>query len=225
MQFADLKLPVTSRMQLVFLGQDYKRYPCDGQLLGFRAGESLLVYFPKRPPQVLLRVGMKLEVKVAMQSGIVSFDCFVDQLCSQPYPYLHLTYPGSVTLTPLRRVPRFAFEHALSATAYTALGVTTAHLRGRFLDISLNGARVALDKELTGVVNRIDISAPVTVAGLAQTLEFSSEVKRAFDSDGSGGEFPCQYGLSFLDMPPPQRLLLLALCHELQSGNLALGAI
>lgn len=222
MQFDELKVPVGSRIQLTFIGQDYRRYPCDGQLLGFRPGESLLVYFPKRPPQVLLRVGMKLEAKLAMQSGIVGFECFVDQLCSQPYAYLHLTYPRALSLTPLRRAPRFPFEHALTASAVTALGVTTAHLRGCFIDISLNGARVALDKELTSIVSRVETSCEVSVAGLAQTLELSAEVKRNFEpAPGSG--YPYQYGLSFTELSPTQRLLLLALCHELQSGSLGMS--
>lgn len=222
MQLAELKLPVATRMQLEFIGQDYKHYPCEAVLLGYRVGESVLVYLPKRPPQVTLRVGMKLEAKLALQSGLVGFESFVYELCTQPYPYLHLAYPAAVSLTPLRRVPRFPLTAELKAVAYSQLGVATGYLDGRFLDISLNGARVLLDKELSSVAVRIDVTATVTVAGTEQQLAFRTELKRSFGRNEKG-DAGWQYGLAFQELSPPQRLLLLALCHELQSGSRIFG--
>jgi hypothetical protein len=219
MQFADLKLPVATRLQLEFIGQDYKRYPCDAVLLGYRVGESVLVYLPKRPPQVTLRVGTKLEAKLALQSGLVAFDSFIDHLATHPYPYLHLAYPGTISLTPLRQAPRFPFNATLKAVAYSQLGVATNYVDGRFLDISVNGARVIFDKELASVAVRIDINARVMVAGTEQQLELKSELKRGFGRIDKEGEAGWHYGLAFDEPSPPQRLLLLALCHELQSGS------
>jgi len=222
MQFVDLKLPVATRIQLEFIGQDYKRYPCEAVLLGYRNGESVLVYLPKRPPQVTLRVGTKLEAKLAMQSGIVRFESFVYELCTQPYPYLHLAFPAGVSLEPLRRVPRFPLNTALKAVAYSQLGVATGYLDGRFLDISVDGARVALDKELSSVAVRIDITATMAVAGTEQQLELKTDLKRSFGRSDKGDQ-SWHYGLAFQEPSPPQRLLLLALCHELQSGSLIFG--
>ncbi len=221
MQFVDLKLPVATRLQLEFIGQDYKRYPCEAVLLGFRVGESVLVYLPKRPPQVTLRISTKLEAKLALQSGIVRFESFVYELCTQPYPYLHLAYPASVSLEPLRRVPRFPLSTALRAVAYSQLGVATGYLDGRFLDISVDGARVSLDKELSSVATRVDVSAKVSVAGTEQQLELRTELKRSFGRSDKGDGW--HYGLAFQELSPPQRLLLLALCHELQSGSRIFG--
>lgn len=222
MQFADLKLPVATRIQLEFIGQDYKRYPCEAVLLGYRSGESILVYLPKRPPQVTLRVGIKLEAKLAVQSGLIAFESFIDQLCAQPYPYLHLAYPGKVSVEPLRQQPRFPLDAPLKGVAYSQLGVATGYLDGRFLDISVNGARVSLDKELSSVVARVDITANVTVAGTEQQLELKTELKRGFGRSDKG-EPGWHYGLAFNEPSPPQRLLLLALCHELQSGARIFG--
>ncbi len=223
MQFADLKLPVATRIQLEFVGQDYKHYPCEAVLLGYRVGESVLVYLPKRPPQVTLRVGMKLEAKLAMQSGLVAFDSFIDHLTTHPYPYLHLAYPGTISLKPLRQAPRFPLDAALKAVAYSQLGVATAYLDGRFLDISLNGARVVLHKELSSVAARVDLNATVMVAGTEQQLELKTELKRGFGRSDKEGEAGWHYGLAFEELSPPQRLLLLALCHEQQSGSQIFG--
>ena len=222
MQFSDLKIPVATRIQLEFIGQDYKRYPCEAVLLGYRVGELLLIYLPKRPPQVTLRVGIRLEGKLALQSGVVRFESFVYELCTQPYPYLPLAYPASVSLEPLRRVPRFALNSALKVVAYSQLGVATGYLDGNFLDISVDGARVSLGKELSSVTARVDISAKVNVAGTEQQLELRTELKRSFGRSDKGDQ-GWQYGLAFQEPTPPQRLLLLALCHELQSGSRIFG--
>jgi hypothetical protein len=56
------------------------------------------------------------------------------------------------------------------------------------------------------------------VAGMKQSLELTGEVKRAFGRSDKVADFPFIYGVSFIEPTPPQRLLLLALCHELQSG-------
>lgn len=218
MLFADLRLPVASRLQLSFTGVDYKRYPCDASLLGFRAGESVLVYMPKKPPQVVLREGMKVEVKIALQAGIVSFESAIALLRESPYAYLHLMYPKSVALEPLRRSPRFPLEAPLALAGFSAQGITIARQNGRFYDISLNGARVATEKELPEAVSRVLVSATVTVAGTQQALEIKCELKRAFGRDEKIADSPFVYGVSFVELTPPQRLLLLALCHELQAG-------
>jgi hypothetical protein len=218
MEFADLRLPVATRMQLNFIGLDYKRYPSDASLLGYRPGESVLVYLPKKPPQVLLREGGKVEGKFALQMGIVSFSSLIRSICEEPYSYLHFTWPHDVHLEPLRRYPRFTIDTQLSLMALSAQGITTARLRGRFCDISLQGARINLEKELNSTVSTVQLSAKVMVAGMEHALELRGEVKRSFGRDEKNADYPMGYGISFAELPPTQRLLLLALCQELQGG-------
>lgn len=218
MEFSQLKLPVATRMQLNFVGLDYKRYPSDALLLGYRASESVLVYLPKKPPQVLVREGVKVEAKFAMQTGIVTFASTLLQVCEQPYPYLHFAWPQKIELEPLRRFPRFAFQQTFQLTAFTAMGIATAKLRGCFRDISLQGARIGLEKELTSSVTKVLLTCKVKVADMEHSLELHGEIKRAFGRDEKVATNPFAYGISFNEMPPPQRLLMLALCQELQSG-------
>lgn len=219
MEFADLRLPVATRMQLNFIGLDYKRYPSDASLIGYRAGESVLVYLPKKPPQVLLRDGIKVEGKFALQMGIVSFTSVIRHICEEPFSYMHFAWPQDVQLEPLRKYPRFPLDAVLQLMALSAQGITTARLRGRFVDISLQGARINLEKELNSTVSKILLTADVTVAGMEHSLELNAEVKRAFGRDEKNAENPFGYGVSFTELAPPQRLLLLALCHELQGGT------
>lgn len=218
MEFGELKLPVATRIQLNFVGLDYKRYPSDASLLGYRSGESVLVYLPKKPPQVLVREGVKVEAKFALQMGIVSFASTILQVCEQPYSYLHFAWPQKIEIEPLRRFPRFTFQAPFQLTAFTAMGIATAKLRGRFRDISLQGARFGLEKELTNTVTKVLLTAKVTVADMEHSLELHGEIKRAFGRDEKATDNPFTYGVSFAEMSPPQRLLMLALCQELQGG-------
>jgi c-di-GMP-binding flagellar brake protein YcgR len=219
-QFADLRLPVATRMRLDFVGLDYKSHPSEALLLGYRAGESLLVYTPLKPPQVLLADGMKIEAKVVLQMGIVSFTSAIQQICEQPYSYLHLNWPLDAVLDPLRRYPRFPLDVGVNLIALSAQGITTARVRGQFCDISLQGARFGLEKELSTAVSKVMLSAKVTVAGMEHVLDVRGEVRRVFGKDEkAAGGFPFTYGISFIELAPAQRLLLLALCHELQTGS------
>jgi len=219
MEFADLRLPVATRMQLNFVGLDYKRYPSDASLIGYRAGESVMVYLPKKPPQVFLRDGVKVEGKFALQMGIVSFSSMILHICEEPFPYLHFAWPQDVQVEPLRKYPRFPLDVVLSLMALSAQGITTARLRGRFCDMSLQGARINLEKELNTTASTILVTSKVTVAGMEHSLELRAEVKRAFGRDEKNTEYPFGYGILFTELPPPQRLLLLALCQELQGGT------
>lgn len=212
-----LKLPVATRMQLNFVGLDYKRYPSEASLLGYRNGESVLVYLPKKPPQVLVREGVKVEVKFALQTGIVSFASTILQVCEQPFSYLHFAWPQKIEIEPLRRFPRYSVDMPLQLTAFTAMGIATAKLRGRVRDISLQGVRLGLEKELTSSVTKVLLTGKVKVADMEHSLELHGEIKRAFGRDDKALDNPFTYGVLFGEMSPPQRLLMLALCQELQS--------
>ena len=223
MQFADLKLPVGGRLQLTMTGRDYRRYSCEAQLLGYRTGETVLAFLPKKPPQVLLYDGIRVEARVPMQTGIVDFVSRIELICSQPFAYLHLAYPASVSFEPLRQAPRFAFDGALALTATSELGVTIGRSQGRFSDVSVNGAKLALERELPAPASRVSLSAEVIVAGMQQPLELQGRIQRAFGREDKVPGCPFGYGVAFAAPPPSQRLLLLALCHELQTGTSPLG--
>lgn len=219
MQFAELRLPVSARMLLAIQGQDYKTYTCQASLLGYKAGESVLVTISQKPSQVLLREGAKVEMRAAMQMGIAQFSSRIDRVATSPFPYLHLAYPGNITLEALRRYPRFPLSAEFAMVAQTQFGISTGRMPGRFIDISVNGARIALQKELSAAVQQITLTADLVVAGTQQELAVNACIKRAFGRDENTPDRPFLYGVSFENVPPLQTLLILALCHELQSGS------
>ncbi|MET0377844.1 MAG: flagellar brake domain-containing protein [Spongiibacteraceae bacterium] len=211
-------MPISARLLVGIQGQDYKTYNCEATLLGYKVGESVMVTISKKPAQVLLREGAKIDVRAAMQMGIAQFPSRIDRVCSAPFPYFHLAYPGVVSMETLRRYPRFPLSAEFSMIAQTSFGISTGRMPGRFVDISVNGARIALQKELSAAVLQITVSAQLVVAGTQQEMEVTATIKRAFGRDETMIDKPFVYGVSFENMPPLQTLLVLALCHELQSG-------
>ena len=210
MQFSDLRIPLATRMQMEVIGSDYKAQALLGQLLGYRVGTCLLVQLAKKPTTTLQR-NTRVSVRVGLQSAIIQFDSLIEYICEAPFLYVHLAYPGAVTIEQqLRRNPRFELDAPVSATSSADSQVST----GRILDISLNGARVQLEQELT--TPEITLSVAIFAVGSQHQLSLKATVKRI---SSSLAEAPNTflYGASFIDVPASQKLLLQALCYELQA--------
>ena len=217
MQFVDLNLKVGSRLLLQAQGQDYKRHTCEGRLLGYRPEGSIILSIVKKPPQVLLQDGLGVDVRVAVPSGLVDFTSSILCAMELPYRHWHLQFPTEVKLKPLRSEARYRFDAAFSAVAHTSLGLRLEDIKGVICDISLRGARIALNKKLGEIVTGVAIKCPVVVAGVAQEFSVDVSIKRDFGGDGEMAEYPYVYGVLFADVAPAQQMLLMALCYELSS--------
>lgn len=218
-EFADLRLPVGTRLRMNFTSLNYLQYPSDAILLGYLVNKGLMVRLPNKPPEVMLYDGMTVDVRLALQSGIVTFWTTLESEVTEPYPYLHLGWPANVTIEPLRKSRRYRFSSPLAAIVRSSDSIPDATVAGEFRDISLDGSRIALAQKLSDAVTQLDLSATLTVAGMSQALELNVQLKRRFPPVSKADDkLPFHYGVEFGDPSPTQRLLLLALCHELQ-GN------
>jgi c-di-GMP-binding flagellar brake protein YcgR len=222
MQFTDLRIPIATRMQLVIAGPDYKPHAFQAQLLGFRAEVSVLAFLAKKP-LLPLHANSNVTVRVGLQSAIVRFEATIQQYQDYPFSYLHLTYPSDVEIEQqLRRAPRFDLDIPIKAAAKT--NADSEEVPAEFLDISLNGARLSCARELAKVGAKLLLSTTVLVAGTQQQLELSAQIKSVTAPKESHAPEPFIYGLTFVDTPLQQQLLLQALCYELQSSKLNFGA-
>lgn len=213
MQFADLRIPTGTRMQLNITGLDYKVQTLPAQLLGYRAGATLVAY-PSKKPIVAIARDAKVSVRVGLQSAIIQFDSMIEQVSEHPYFYLHLKYPAAVVIEQqLRQCPRFELDEPVSATVHAQTDDRV--LSGRIVDISLNGARVRFQEELSAP--EVVLSATVFAVGAQQQLSLKAKIQsRSAPAPGDSTAF-FTYGVSFVDISATQKLLLQALCYELQS--------
>ena len=219
MQFTDLRIPIATRMQLTVVGTDYKPQQFPANLLGFRRDVTVLACLGKKP-LVPVQHDAHVAVRVGLQSAIVRFESSVQEYIESPFPYLHLSYPNTVVIEQqLRRSPRFPLDLA-TAVAAQGENARARPVRAQFTDISLNGARLILEKKLPDPsITRVILSSAVFVAGTEQKLQLSAEIKSAPDTREIATAGPFSYGVSFVDMAPQQMLLLQALCYELQVNN------
>ena len=208
MQFTDLRVSTGTRLQLNIIGSDYKSIALPAQLLGYRTNVTLLASLAKKPPATVHR-DAKVSVRVGLQSAIVQFDTTIEHIADYPYFYLHLKYPTEVVIEKqLRQAPRFELEAPVSATVTD----NSNAIAGRIVDISLNGARIIFDEEITAT--EVTISSMLFVVGAQQELSLKASIKRVITDSVDG----FVYGASFIAISGPQKLLLQALCYELQSS-------
>ena len=210
MQFEDFRMPTGTRMQLEITGGDYKSQTLMVQLLGYRKGFSLVAY-PAKKPVFTIQPPAKVIVRVGLQSAIIRFDSAIEAVSEDPYFYLHLRYPTEVAIEKqLRQAPRFDFEAPISATK-----PDNQTLAGKILDISLNGARVSFPEEVQA--QQIELVATVFAIGEQQELRLKAQIKSLNKPQPeTEDEIKFVYGISFVDLSSAQRLLLQALCYELQ---------
>lgn len=208
MQFTDLRVSTGTRLQLNIIGSDYKSIALPAQLLGYRANVTLLVSLAKKLPPTIHR-DAKVSVRVGLQSAIVQFDTSIEHIAELPYFYLHLKYPTEVVIEKqLRQAPRFELEAPVSAM----IDGSSNSIAGRIVDISLNGARIIFDEEITA--KEVSLTSMLFVVGGKQELNLNASLKRV--TTDSLDEYV--YGVSFIATSAAQKLLLQALCYELQSN-------
>ena len=223
MDFSDLKVSTGARVQLTLSGQNYKSYRCEAVLVGFRDHKSIMISILNKPPQVLLHEGLDADVTIVMPLGIVRLQSTVDRICEQPFHYIHLDYPRDIRFEQLRKFPRFNFDNELSVVAKTNLGVSTAKMKGAFCNISQEGAKLALAKELSNVVTKLSIESSVIIADEEHTLEITGQIKRSFGREDQYKDYPFSYGIAFELEDSYTRMSLLALCYQLQVEKLMPG--
>lgn len=223
MEFSELKVNTGARIQLTLSGQNYKSYRCEAVLVGFRDNRSIIISIINKPPQVLLYEGLTADVTIVQPLGIIRLETTIDTLCESPFPYIHLEYPRDIKFDQLRKFPRFNYDRKLSIVAKTDLGVSTAKMEGCFCNISQEGAKLALAKELSNVVTKLAIESMVDIAGEPHKLEINGDIKRTFGREDQFPKYPFAYGVSFDLEDSYTRMSLLALCYELQVEKLMPG--
>lgn len=208
MQFTDLRVSTGTRLQLNIIGSDYKSIAMPAQLLGYRTNVTLLASIAKKPPALVHR-DAKVSVRVGLQSAIIQFDSAIEHISEHPYFYFHLKYPTEVVIEKqLRQAPRFELEAPVSAIV---AGNENA-IAGHIVDISLNGARVIFDEEITAT--EVTLTSMLFVVGAQQELSLKANLKRV-NTDSLDG---FAYGVSFIAVSAAQKILLQALCYELQAN-------
>lgn len=198
--FAELALPVGYQLPLTMIGQDYKRYRCIATLVGYQQGGGFMVCLNNKPGQVMLREGLKVEGGVETPLGIGRFISRIEQVMTSPFDYLVLAWPEAVSWQLVRQAGRYRVEFPLQLSAQTTLGMALKPLAGMVLDISETGARIALEKQLTALVNDVQLSFELPALGKLRLLTVNGVIRQSLSADLRAAGFNFVYGVEFLEL-------------------------
>jgi hypothetical protein len=196
---------------LTALSRDYsnitQRARCGVKIAPRETGESYLCWVigvsqenrglvmtaPARPDKALAPVskGQVWFCRMFSSTSVFRFRGAILKVAFDPYPYLHILVPEVIEKRLIRHLPRALVS--LQAT----LAIPESHFAS-VVDLSVGGARVAVDKKLVlEVGHALHLVMTIEVLGRTEELRLPAKVAAAYgvvDSRHPGIAF---YGLSF----------------------------
>ena len=176
------------------------------KLMGYLNKKSVLVSHPMNDEKLLfVKKGESFLVRGFAGTKTYEFTADVVNVCLQPYPYLHLSFPAQVTAINMRGALRIKLKLVCSIKPKsTALAVT-----GTIVDMSVSGARVQAKLEIGKVGDEIEVSFRLPVDGEDLMFVVPATIRNVGnDMDSSGGERVVPCGLEFHQQEGLERLAL-----------------
>lgn len=210
MRFEELSLPIGKTFTLSLVGLDYKTHRFKAQLMGYQKGKSLVLSIPSKPGQILLQGGTAVSVSTRVAQGSVAFDSVIEYIHQAPFLYLLLDYPVYVEFEQHRKEARFPVDTALEIYGHTGMGMKTSVIHGYMLDVSRNGARIVLEKELTALITKIDIGVMLAEQNLKRDMALTGVVRNKADLSLGYPDCSFAYGIEFIEKNEIDSLFLQA---------------
>ena len=203
-----LKLKTGDTLQLQTLGEDpAMRYVA--RVIGYLPEHSLLITTPRHSRKlILVREGQMFAVRLLTSSHALGFTATVLKSQSQPFPYLHLTYPRELETIVIRKAQR-ADVHLIVAIQLQDQAYTIA---GHLCDLSISGARLSSKTALGKVGDQLYINVQLKVGKVEQYIKLPAVI-RNLKPDKSAGPDETEnlehgYGIEFQDVPDQVYLVL-----------------
>lgn len=217
MNFDDLRLTSGTVIQLQFIDDSRERYP--SRLLGHLEGRSILVTHPVLDGRLLrIRNGQRVIARAMTSSAAMAFTSHVEALCSLPYPYLHLTYPDTVSMNKIRCSPRIPVSMDISLTNLSEIP-RSGNKPARLLDISPTGARLEAGVDSVKVGDEITLEGLFRLSDIEKTVNLSGLVRAriaasAPPTDSVQTRERAVYGVEFQSISEDVRLFLHAFVYQ-----------
>jgi c-di-GMP-binding flagellar brake protein YcgR len=177
------------------------------RVLGMHEGESIMAHVPGALTQMDLRLGDEVAVRCLAGRTVYGFKTTVIRVCTRPYPYFHLAYPGDIAQVDVRRSERVAVALSASVSGQSS----PVELR----DLSGSGALLVSSTPLGVPGDAFEVSFELGFDGVNRTLRLRVSVRNADPLPHAAGEearYRC--GIQFIDAPEADRLFLLGFVYE-----------
>ncbi|TAJ55696.1 MAG: flagellar brake protein [Nevskiaceae bacterium] len=199
----ELDLAIGSALQLQSAVGGPTRYQV--RLIGLCPGRSLLVTAPEQEGRpVAFMQDEPLVARTFVGTNAVGFKTSLLKYATQPYRYLHLTYPTEVQNVQVRGAPRLALR--LPVRLFPTGG---GELQGALGDLGSRGAMVEIEGEALRPGQTLRLCFVLDFPDLdAQTLELTAVIRNADHPEP--GTTRRRYGLEFQAVPTLAALALRA---------------
>ncbi|MFC3853678.1 flagellar brake protein [Salinispirillum marinum] len=165
------------------------------KLIGLVAPRSVLVQTPMvdgRP--VLFRKDQSLIVRFFANKVACGFRTKVIHLCTTPFHYLHLAYPGRVEVGEVRNAARAQANLPITVINKTNTQIENVH--GAIVDISTTGAKIETLQPVAEMGDELLITAKVAVGHITRIVNIEAYARTAIDRFDMANSVAA-YGIQF----------------------------
>jgi len=215
----DLSMRPGETLQLQFM-DDETRGQFYVKVVGYLTERSVLVTAPEKAGRSIpVREGRVVVVRAFSDQHATGFTCTVLKSCTQPYEYLHLSYPRKIEQVKIRKSSRVRTALAVSIHRLGAEAVTPG-VPAVIRDISSTGAQLlsGASPGKSGEPVLIRARLPLTTLG-DQPIELPCLIRNAQEETGvkdSLWRFRC--GVEFQPLDSQTTLVLRAYLFDRAEG-------
>ncbi len=172
-----------------------------GNYIGCLPNLSLLIALPESGNQPLLQKDQLLNIRMAKQGGVYTFQSTVLSLANQPARYFHLAYPKSVEYKNFRRWPRVSVLLPVEVLGESEFSDGSGMAQARLINISMGGALLESEVQFGGVGDIFRMSAEFSAGGISRGMEIQCVIRSIrVREDTSSRQAFAQHGVQFLGM-------------------------
>jgi len=188
---------------------------------GGREGHSLLIGAPMENGQPIdIQVGQTFAFKGFFGQSIYRFTARVLEVCSSPFPYLHIEWPdpARVESTLVRAHRRITLDQPCSAI-YTGTHGHEQKISAHLSNLSCGGAEIGLMDALPEALNILRLAFRVALTDERYLIELNARIVGERHVDPNQFHL-YRYGLCFEQVPRETHLLLYAFVQDQQLAAL-----
>ncbi len=198
--FLSLDIGVGDSLQLQDSTAEKHRYHV--KLIGYLNKASLVVSQPHIDGHLaLVAEGSEFFVRGFSDAKTYEFNAKVLSICNEPYPYMHLSFPESVSVLVMRGAMRIKVKLPCSALATTG----GMKMPAMFNDLSTSGASIQSSVKLGERGETIQLNFRVPVEHDEQALMVSAIIRNVDEPQEDG---VINYGVQFVSVTTRLRIAL-----------------
>jgi c-di-GMP-binding flagellar brake protein YcgR len=182
------------------------------RVIGMMKGKSVLVTAPLVEGKLIfIREAQPFLIRAFSGQNVYAFKSKVLKAQHTPFPYLHLSYPDSIQVMRIRKAMR-AVAQIIVAISDKEGGRSLG--AGRFVDISVGGARMHIGREVHFSGESLHVSFKVILDDHEEYITTRALVRSMSEEDDEQGKPVRAVGVQFDALQPQQRLAIMNLVYQ-----------